>query len=80
MSKILVIEDNEDLAFGLRKVLEFEGYDVDVAGDGESGLEVAGQHPVGHSDQERCGKIGIGMSDAISPSNHSPAWRSMPRP
>lgn len=38
MSRILVVEDNEDLAFGLRKVLEFEGYEVEVAKDGESGL------------------------------------------
>ncbi len=41
MSRILVIEDNEDLAFGLRKVLEFEGYEVDAAKDGESGLASA---------------------------------------
>ena len=38
MSRILVVEDNEDLAFGLRKVLEFEGYEVHVAHDGESGM------------------------------------------
>lgn len=43
MSRILVVEDNEDLAFGLRKVLEFEGYEVEVAGDGEGGLEAAGR-------------------------------------
>jgi len=41
MSRILVVEDNEDLAFGLRKVLEFEGYEVEVAGEGESGLASA---------------------------------------
>lgn len=41
MSHILIIEDNEDLAFGLRRTLEFEGYDVDVAEDGEQGLERA---------------------------------------
>jgi len=35
------VEDNEDLAFGLRKVLEFEGYDVEVANDGETGLGAA---------------------------------------
>jgi DNA-binding response OmpR family regulator len=39
MSRILVVEDNEDLAFGLRKVLEFDGYDVEVAKDGETGLK-----------------------------------------
>jgi DNA-binding response OmpR family regulator len=35
---ILVIEDNEDLAFGLRNNLEIEGYDVELAIDGASGL------------------------------------------
>ncbi len=41
MSRILVVEDNEDLAFGLRKVLEFEGYEVEVATEGEAGLASA---------------------------------------
>jgi DNA-binding response OmpR family regulator len=38
MARILVIEDNHDLAFGLRNNLEIEGYDVDVAADGPAGL------------------------------------------
>jgi two-component system, OmpR family, alkaline phosphatase synthesis response regulator PhoP len=37
-ARILVIEDNEDLAFGLRNNLEIEGYEVDVATDGLIGL------------------------------------------
>jgi two-component system, OmpR family, alkaline phosphatase synthesis response regulator PhoP len=37
-ARILVIEDNEDLAFGLRNNLEIEGYEVDLAADGASGL------------------------------------------
>jgi len=41
VSRILVVEDNEDLAFGLRTVLEFEGHEVDVAVDGPDGLERA---------------------------------------
>ena len=41
MSRILVVEDNEDLAFGLRTFLEFEGYEVEVAPDGESGITAA---------------------------------------
>ena len=41
MSRILLIEDNADLAFGLRNNLEIEGYEVEVAGDGSSGLERA---------------------------------------
>jgi DNA-binding response OmpR family regulator len=38
MTHILVIEDNPDLAFGLRNNLEIEGWDVTVAADGPSGL------------------------------------------
>jgi len=41
MSRILVVEDNVDLAYGLQNNLEIEGYDVTVAETGESGLEVA---------------------------------------
>src|SRR3989442_9729735 len=36
--RILVIEDNPDLAYGLRNNLEIEGYDVEVARDGTKGL------------------------------------------
>ena len=39
MSRVLIIEDNSNLAYGLRTGLEIEGYDVQVAEDGESGLE-----------------------------------------
>jgi two-component system alkaline phosphatase synthesis response regulator PhoP len=38
VSRILVVEDNADLAFGLRNNLEIEGHDVEVAPDGASGL------------------------------------------
>ena len=38
MKRILLIEDNPDLAWGLRNNLEIEGYEVDVAADGEVGL------------------------------------------
>jgi len=41
MSKILIVEDNDDLAFGLRRTLEFEGHDIIVASDGPSGLAQA---------------------------------------
>ena len=36
--RILLIEDNADLAYGLRNNLEIEGYHVEVAGDGAKGL------------------------------------------
>jgi len=41
LARILVIEDNEDLAFGLRNNLEIEGYRVELATDGLSGLSRA---------------------------------------
>lgn len=40
-ARILVVEDNADLAFGLRNNLEIEGYHVTVAADGPEGLEAA---------------------------------------
>jgi DNA-binding response OmpR family regulator len=41
MTEILIIEDNEDLAFGLRTALENEAFAVSIAGDGTAGLEQA---------------------------------------
>jgi two-component system, OmpR family, alkaline phosphatase synthesis response regulator PhoP len=41
MTRILVIEDNKNLATGLRNNLEIEGYEVDVAHDGATGLSLA---------------------------------------
>ena len=43
MTRVLIVEDNHDLAFGLRNNLEIEGYGVDVASDGPSGLAAARQ-------------------------------------
>lgn len=41
---ILIIEDNQDLAFGLRTNMEVQGYSVEVATDGVQGLALAEQH------------------------------------
>ena len=41
MTDILIIEDNEDLAFGLRTALENEGFGVSIASDGAAGLAQA---------------------------------------
>ena len=41
MSRVLIVEDNADLAFGLRNNLEIEGYEVEIAGSGPAGLEQA---------------------------------------
>jgi DNA-binding response OmpR family regulator len=45
MVRILIIEDEKEMAEGLRDNFEFEGYDVVIAGDGEKGLELALAHP-----------------------------------
>ncbi len=38
MTKILVVEDEPNMRIGLKDNLEFEGYEVDLVEDGESGL------------------------------------------
>ncbi len=46
MSKILIVEDEPDMALGLKDNFEFEGYEVLTASDGSTGLERArGQKP-----------------------------------
>ena len=46
MAKILIIEDEPEMQKGLKDNLKFEGYDVDIAGDGEKGLKkiLEGKH------------------------------------
>jgi DNA-binding response OmpR family regulator len=41
MARILIVEDNRNLAHGLRTNLEFEGHAADVAEDGAAGLALA---------------------------------------
>lgn len=43
--RILLIEDDEGIVRFLRRALSYEGYTVDVATDGETGLEMALQNP-----------------------------------
>ena len=45
MTRVLIVEDNQDLAFGLRNNLEIEGYVVDVAADGPAGVAAAKAAP-----------------------------------
>ncbi len=40
MSKVLIVEDEKHLADGLRFNLEAEGYDVEIAADGEAALKL----------------------------------------
>ncbi|HEX7706917.1 MAG TPA: response regulator transcription factor [Thermoanaerobaculia bacterium] len=39
MARILVIEDNPEIALCMHDNLEIEGYDVEISGDGRAGLE-----------------------------------------
>ena len=41
MTRILIVEDNEDLARGLANNLEIEGFEIETAADGNAGLEKA---------------------------------------
>jgi DNA-binding response OmpR family regulator len=41
MTRILVVEDNADLAFAVTTALESEGFDVVIAGTGPDGVEAA---------------------------------------
>jgi two-component system, OmpR family, alkaline phosphatase synthesis response regulator PhoP len=45
VKRILIVEDNADLAFGLRNNLEIEGYQVEVAETGSAGLTSARAAP-----------------------------------
>ena len=38
MTRILIVEDNEDLARGLANNLEIEGFETEIAADGARGL------------------------------------------
>jgi len=39
MPKILIVDDEPNMRLGLKDNLEFEGYEVDLAADGEEGLQ-----------------------------------------
>ncbi|HZM77531.1 MAG TPA: response regulator transcription factor [Candidatus Limnocylindrales bacterium] len=43
--RLLVVEDERDLALSLRRGLQAEGYAVDLAHDGREGLQLAGLNP-----------------------------------
>jgi DNA-binding response OmpR family regulator len=43
--RITIVEDNQDLAYGLRNNLEIEGYEVEVTSDGRAGLDAVLDSP-----------------------------------
>jgi DNA-binding response OmpR family regulator len=48
VARILIVEDNRNLAHGLRTNLEFEGHRAEIASDGDAGLRRArsGEHDI----------------------------------
>ena len=48
MACVLIVEDNRNLAHGLRTNLEFEGHRAEIASDGDAGLRRArsGEHDI----------------------------------
>ena len=48
MARVLIVEDNRNLAHGLRTNLEFEGHRAEIASDGDAGLRLArsGEHDI----------------------------------
>ncbi len=44
--KILIVEDEQHLAFGLKFNFEQEGYEVLIAGDGPTALKILKEHPI----------------------------------
>jgi DNA-binding response OmpR family regulator len=57
MSRVLIVEDEAHLAQGLRFNLEAEGHSVEVAGDGESAIEILlGPKENSHKENGKRGK------------------------
>ena len=46
MARILIVEDEREMARGIKDLLEFEGYEVTVAGTGKEGLALSGRRDV----------------------------------
>jgi two-component system OmpR family response regulator len=65
--RVLLIEDDKRLATLIRKVLESEHFDVDVAHDGDTGVEIAlrGAHDVVILDWMLPGRDGPAICQAI---------------
>ncbi|MBI4477782.1 MAG: response regulator transcription factor [Acidobacteria bacterium] len=43
MARILIVEDDPDIALGLQQDLRLEGYEVELVGDGQSAIDRAGE-------------------------------------
>lgn len=69
-SRILVIEDEQHLAQGLRFNLEAEGHEVEVAGTGERGLELAPAADLIVLDVMLPGKDGFAVARELRAARH----------
>jgi DNA-binding response OmpR family regulator len=58
MSRVLIVEDEAHIAQGLRFNLEAEGHSVEVAGDGESAIELLLGHKENENGKKENGKRG----------------------
>ena len=47
MKRILIVEDEEHIAFGVKYNLEAEGYDAQIVGDGPTALKLVDEDPQG---------------------------------
>jgi response regulator RpfG family c-di-GMP phosphodiesterase len=54
MIRILVVEDEPSIAFGLRSDLTLEGYEVEIAEDGETASRRATEEPLISSCSTSC--------------------------
>jgi two-component system alkaline phosphatase synthesis response regulator PhoP len=70
--RVLVVEDEESLALGIRDALELSGYRVDVALDGHSALEAlrAGEHQLAVLDLMLPGIPGLELLRTIRKERH----------
>ena len=62
MSRVLIVEDEAHLAQGLRFNLEAEGHEVEVAGDGESAIDLLLGHKENGPKKDN-GKRGVGKRE-----------------
>ena len=66
--RILIVEDEPDIALGLELDLRDEGYEVEVVGDGETAIARGGAPP------SSCGRFGsTSTMPRAAPRNVSPS-------
>src|SRR5262245_519441 len=67
MSVVLIVEDEQHLADGLKFNLEAEGYEVETVTDGESALELLAQNPRRREQPEQRKRFDAVVLDVMLP-------------